>query len=854
MSFIILKFGGTSVSSRDRWENISNIVQKQVAEGLQPIVVCSALSQASNQLETILSLAPSDEHRSTFDNLIERYRQLSEELDVSFDVISDDVEHLSQLVEGISLVQEASPRLQAQVMAYGELMLTRLGAAFLERAGLPVAWQDARQWLKSKKDMYATEVSSYLMARCASDYDEELVAEAEVESKRVYVTQGFIASNSRCETVLLGRGGSDVSASYLAAKFGAVRCEIWTDVPGIYTANPQDIPSARHLRTLDYEEAQEIASMGGKVLHPNAIGPCRHADIPLHIKFTSNPEREGTVVSRNSDDSGVQIKSILVKNGVLLVSIETVRMWHQVGFLSDVFNVFKDHGLSIDLVSTSEASVTVSLDRAIAEKDPDAINRVLDDLNQFARAKVIAPCASVSLVGRNIRAILHQLGGVFEVFEAQNVYLLSQAANDLNLTFVVDEDQALRLSKQLHALLIDQNPRSHYLSKSWQEEFGQFIKRPTPWWEKKREMLLKLAESASPAYAYDPETLSISANKLLSCDSIDRVFFAMKANSNVSILKLFYQDGLNFECVSTEEIHLILSLFPDIDRQRLLFTPNFAKKEEYQQAFELKVNVTVDNLYVLEQWPDVFSQQSVLIRVDPGHGAGHHKFVVTGGNASKFGIPIGQLDYVRQLAIQHGITIHGLHIHSGSGILNPENWRQTAEVLIALLQQFPKVRVLNLGGGLGVVERPGQQALDVAALNDLLKPIKSAHPDCELWLEPGRYLVAEAGVILAKVTQLKTKGDTQFVGIETGMNSLIRPALYGSYHEIVNLTRFDAPKKIIANVVGPICESGDTLGNARLLPDTQEGDVMLIATAGAYGYVMSSHYNRREPAQEHFLE
>lgn len=849
-SFVVLKFGGTSVSSRQRWQNIATIVEQRLAQGLRPIVVCSAMSQASNLLTTLLSLAPLGEHKVTLEKFTDRYHQLGNDLGVAVDVLADDEQKLGRLLEGISLLGEVTPRVQAQVMAFGELMLTRLGQAFLQNLKIDVALHDARQWLQCEHDANANETTRYLSARCASEYDEVLVQKCRAEESAVLLTQGFIASNANSETVLLGRGGSDVSASYIAAKIGATQCEIWTDVPGIYTANPQQIPSARCLRVLDYEEAQEIASMGAKVLHPNAIEPCRRADIPLHIKYTSNPEHAGTIVSRNSDESGIQIKTILTKNSVSLISIETVKMWQQVGFLADVFSCFKEQGLSIDLVSTSEASVTVSLDRSIAEKDPKMIDRVIAELNQFAKAKLIGPCASVSLVGRNIRAILHQLGGVFEVFEAHNVYLLSQAANDLNLTFVVDEDQAQRLAKKLHSILVDKNPRSHYLSKSWQEEFGQFIPREMPWWQNKRESLLELAKSSGPAYVYDRESLLKSADKLLSQKSIDRIFYAMKANSNKEILSEFHQKGLCFECVSIEEITLILTLFKEIDRKRILFTPNFAAREEYQQAFELGVNVTIDNLYVLQHWPNVFANQSLLIRIDPGHGAGHHKFVVTGGNASKFGIPISELNIVREITEKNNITVCGLHIHSGSGILNHDNWRQTAEILTGLLQQFPSVRVLNLGGGLGVVERPGQQPLDLNAFNESLKSIKEAHKDLQLWIEPGRFLVAEAGVLLAKVTQLKTKGDTNFIGIETGMNSLIRPALYGAYHEIVNLTRLNEPKKIMANIVGPICESGDTLGYSHLLPETKEGDVFLIATAGAYGYVMSSRYNQREPARE----
>jgi len=149
-----------------------------------------------------------------------------------------------------------------------------------------------------------------------------------------------------------------------------------------------------------------------------------------------------------------------------------------------------------------------------------------------------------------------------------------------------------------------------------------------------------------------------------------------------------------------------------------------------------------------------------------------------------------------------------------------------------------------------VPEKPGQEALEMAQLDASLRELKANHPAYELWLEPGRYVVAEAGVLLANVTQTKGKGDVLYVGISTGMNSLIRPALYGAYHEIANLTRLAEPPAALVNIVGPICETGDKLGTERLLPPCKEGDVLLIANAGAYGSVMSSHYNLRAPAIE----
>jgi diaminopimelate decarboxylase/aspartate kinase len=163
------------------------------------------------------------------------------------------------------------------------------------------------------------------------------------------------------------------------------------------------------------------------------------------------------------------------------------------------------------------------------------------------------------------------------------------------------------------------------------------------------------------------------------------------------------------------------------------------------------------------------------------------------------------------------------------------------------------VTTIDLGGGLGVPEKPGDKPFDLARLDETLAEIRETYPQYSLWLEPGRYLVARAGVLLTRVTQTKGKGEMRYVGVGAGMNTLIRPALYGAYHEIVNLSRADELPSETVTIVGPICETGDRLGSDRLLPPTKEGDVILIANAGAYGYVMSSQYNRREVATEVIL-
>lgn len=664
----------------------------------------------------------------------------------------------------------------------------------------------------------------------------------------------FFAANPHGETVLLGRGGSDTSAALLAGKLQAASCEIWTDVPGIYTANPHQLPHARLLKQLNYDEAQEIASMGAKVLHPNCIPPVRKANIPMVVKYTHLPEHSGTLITKDIDESAPLIKSIQVKHSILLISIDTLNMWQQVGFLADVFAAFKKHGFSVDLLSSSEFNVTLSLDVNAKIHDRPAINALLDDLNQFGRAKLIEPCSAVSLVGHHIRTVLPHLGPALEVFEAKQVYLMSLASNDLNLTFVVDESHADKLCQRLHHLLIESNPQIFYYSKSWHEEFGKPNVRPTPWWEIERDRLLTTSAIHSPCYVYHSPTQATRARQLSALESIDSLFYAIKANPFPTILKTLEKEGIGFECVSIQELELVLKLFPNIKKERILFTPNFAPKSEYEFALQTGCYVTIDSLYPLENWPDLFKDREVIVRIDPGTGAGHHKHVSTGGNESKFGITQNDISKILSLTKVNHIKVIGLHAHSGSGILSTDLWQQTAVMLASLTDQFPEVRSINLGGGLGIVEKPGQHPIDFAALDAQLMAVKSQYPGLAIWLEPGRFFVAESGVILAKVTQCKEKGKVKFIGIETGMNSLIRPSLYGAYHEIVNLTRLHEEKAGFAHIVGPICESGDTLGYDRLLPVTREGDVILIANTGAYGHCMSSHYNLRPPAQEIVLE
>ncbi len=848
---VVRKFGGTSVSSLANWQNILSILQAAKAGGELPVVVHSALSGVTDSLARLVDEALISAHREVLAAIRARHLALCEamQLDPPKGLLAH-LEDLSKLADGIALVGEVSDGVRARAMATGELMATEIGAAFLNARGLPTTLMDARGLLTASVAETGGRVS-VLSASCDFSFSSRLADELRSWGT-VVLTQGFIASDAAGHTVLLGRGGSDTSAAYLAARLGAARLEIWTDVPGMFSANPRDVRGARLLKNLHYDEAQEIATSGAKVLHPRCILPARAAGIPLLVRATQSPESEGTRISDSSSAEGARLKAIALRRGITLISMDSPGMWHQVGFLADAFAVFKRHGMSVDLVSTSETNVTVTLDPQANSLAPSQLEALVAELSRLCRVEVLGPCASLSLLGRNIRAIIHRLGDAFELFEEHKIYLVSQAANDLNFTFVIDEAQATRLVGQLHDLLIPQGGDDPIMGPSWEDLQSTPPSGPTRvrWWRDCREQLLQLMEGRQSAYVYHLDTVRERATQLMAMRSLDRVFYAIKANSHPDILRTVVTSGLGLECVSRGEVEHVRRVLPGLPIDRLLFTPNFAGREEYQWALDEGLRLTLDNLQAMQAWAGLLAGKTVFVRIDTGQGHGHHQHVRTGGSHSKFGIPLDDLDGLVELVRAHDIRIAGLHAHTGSGNFDLSNWLETANILAAAAARLGEVEVLDLGGGFGVPDRDGLPPVDLASLDSALTAFREKHPTLRLWMEPGRFLVAEAGVLLARVTQVKGKGQHRYVGVATGMNSLIRPALYGAYHDIHNLSRLDEPRVEAVTVVGPICETGDVLGRHRALAPTAEGDILLIDTAGAYGRAMASQYNLREPAEE----
>jgi diaminopimelate decarboxylase/aspartate kinase len=856
--WIVMKFGGTSVANAASWGRIRSLMESRRREGGRVLVVVSAVSGVTDALRQLGKCAERGDREAVAAAIAQRHRELLQAMQLAEPVGLTGLEAELAELAAVGCPAAEARAYQARIQAFGELFSSTLGAAFLDANGWPTRWLDAREYLCATTLPNQNLRTRMLSAMVAPVPDPALAAQLAAQGD-AFITQGFIARDEDGRTVLLGRGGSDTSAACFGALLGAQRVEIWTDVAGMFTANPRQVPGARLLQRLDYEEAQEIASTGAKVLHPHCLQPLREPRVPLLIKDTNRPELEGTVIGPEVRTHAPSVKAISARKGITLVSMESVGMWQQVGFLADVFAYFKTHGLSVDLIGSAETNVTVSLDPTENLLDSDAIAALATDLAKVCRVKVIAPCAAITLVGRGIRSLLHTLSDVLAEFGHLRVHLISQSSNNLNLTFVVDEGVVDTLLPHLHELLITagslRTDDDALFGPSWQTLYGAgdaTAAVPAWWQERERERLLTLAQDSTPRYAYHLPTVRARAQALQALDAVDRWHYALKANPHPAILQALAAAGFGFECGSSGELRAVAAAAPDA--AGLLYIPSFAARAEHVFALGTRALVTLDALYPLQHWGELFRGREIMLRLDLGHGLGDHGTIRGGGDFGKFGLPLDQLPAFLQLAQRHGARVTGLHAHAGSGVLDAAHWGRIYAQLASLAEHIGSVSVLDLGGGLGVPAHPGERELDLDALGRALREVKDAYPQYQLWMEPGRYLVAEAGVLLARVTQLKTRGGQHYLGLDAGMDCLIRPALDDSWYRIVNLSRLAEPATTQYQVVGPICDSGDILGSDRRLPAAGEGDVMLITQVGAYGKVMASRYNLRDEADEIVIE
>jgi diaminopimelate decarboxylase len=373
--------------------------------------------------------------------------------------------------------------------------------------------------------------------------------------------------------------------------------------------------------------------------------------------------------------------------------------------------------------------------------------------------------------------------------------------------------------------------------------------------ELSHEQLLQSAnEFGTPLYVYHAERIKEQYEKLLTAfkDADVKFFYAAKALTNIQILKYIKSIDCNIDCSSVNEAKLAYKagFLP----QNILYTSNNIPFEEIEEAQRMGIRINIDSISNLRKFGDKFGHSyPVGIRLRPNIMAGGNLKISTGHASSKFGVPLENLEEILKVKKKTNLFIRTLHIHTGSEIKDVEVFAKGIEVLFEAAQHFPELEVIDLGGGFKVPYMTGEEGTDIELLGKKVKEEfelyeKKFNRHLQVWFEPGKFLVSEAGYFITKVNVLKQSGDITFAGVDSGLNHFIRPMFYGAYHEIENISNPTGEKRNY-NVVGNICET-DTFAENRFLPEIREGDVLVFRNAGAYGFEMASNYNSRfKPAE-----
>ena len=444
---IVMKFGGTSVQDASAIDRAAAIVRGRLAE--KPVVVVSALSKVTDALLAVGKTAGSgdrDEALRLARDLRERHYNTASEL-LGSNVftgfhaeLEEEFDALDELLRGIVAVGEITPRTSDLVVSFGERLSSKIVASTLQARGMNAVHMDARELL----------VTDDTHTRAVPQFEETYErfrtrVTPLVEKGHVPVMGGFIGSTRQGVTTTIGRGGGDFSAAIAGAGLTANRIEIWTDVDGMMTTDPNLVREARRIKVISFEEAAELAYFGAKVLHPATVLPAVQRNIPVYVRNSRNPQCEGTCVQATAPTCRNTFKAIAVKKRVNLVDVAAARSLSTQGFLRSIFDTFDKHNLAVDAVSISGVSVSLTVDSS------EGIPALAADLGKLADVKYEGKKALVCLVGENIRETPGIVAKVFGALGNIKVRMISQGASEINLTFVVEEDDVVNVVQRLHS-------------------------------------------------------------------------------------------------------------------------------------------------------------------------------------------------------------------------------------------------------------------------------------------------------------------------------------------------------------------------------------------------------------------
>jgi aspartate kinase len=450
MNLVVMKFGGTSVEDAAAIGRTAAIVQGRVKAGKTPVVVVSAMAKVTDQLLRVAASAAQGDRTGALaisSRLRARHRDVAAELVKSPDqcsalvhLIDQRFDTLDEILRGLSVLLELTPRISDLIVSYGERLSSHVVAAAFRERGLDAVRVDAREVVVTDSEFQRAAPIDTLIEKRAHEKLLPLLRE-----HKIPVMGGFIASNEAGVTTTLGRGGSDFTGALIGGALSAETIEIWTDVDGIMTTDPRVCPDALRVKMISFEEAAELAYFGAKVLHPATILPAVKKNIPVAVLNSRNAKCEGTRIISLAPHCKSPFKSIAVKKKLSIIDIVASRMLMTHGYLSQIFAVFDKHKCAVDMVSTSEVSVSLTVDSNAS------LPEIAADLSKLADVKYEGRKALVCMVGEDIRGQHGIAAQVFNAIRHINVRMISQGASEINMSFMIEEDDADEALRSLHA-------------------------------------------------------------------------------------------------------------------------------------------------------------------------------------------------------------------------------------------------------------------------------------------------------------------------------------------------------------------------------------------------------------------
>lgn len=447
-----MKFGGTSVANYEAVSRMISIVEGRLAE--RPVVVVSALSKVTDLLYRLADAAAASDREAVEEMLVElreRHLNLAKQLleghndkySEAKKCIDGICDSLASFVGAVCSLGELTPRSKAKIISNGEWLSSNIICYAMNARGIRTGFVDARSIMITSNDYLKGEpIISEIQTRAPEEIEKAYAGQDAV------ITQGFISSSENGEPTVLGRGGSDYSASLIGMAMDATRIEIWTDVDGVRTADPRVVENTRSIEKISFEEAAEMAHFGAKVLHPLTIEPAVMKNIPVYVLNSMNPSGKGTAILK---DEFIKdgVKSVSFKENILLLNIFSTRMINVSGFLQKVFAIFSKYKVSVDLISTSEANISLTMD------GNQNINRVVEELSEFAQVDVDRDKSQISVIGKNIGNLKGVLKQTMASLSGCNVYMISQGASFVNISFVVDRSSLREAVNATHNCLFE---------------------------------------------------------------------------------------------------------------------------------------------------------------------------------------------------------------------------------------------------------------------------------------------------------------------------------------------------------------------------------------------------------------